>query len=449
MTMLTGKEALDYALSFPDAYQDAPFHDDRWQLVRVEGTKKTFLLVFEKDGRVILDVKVRPEWRDFWRQTFPSVIPGYHLNKEHWNTVILDGTVPDKDIKMMIAESYDLVTDTPTKRIYEAVRKIPKGCAATYQDVARLAGNPKMSRAVGNALHKNPDPEGTPCFRIVNAKGELAGAFAFGGPDVQANRLREDGIEVVDGKVDLNEFGVRILEDAGGRLYAVPRKQSSGGSPGKMKKALIFDMDGTILDTLEDLKDSMNHVLKQYGFPERTTDEIRMFVGNGIRKLVERAAPCQTDSGLIEEMYCAMLSYYREHCQVKTKPYEGIPELLKELKVLGIRTAVVSNKADAAVQTLSKQYFDGLFDVSSGAKDGMKLKPDREMCDSVLSLLKVNAKDAFYVGDSEVDIETAKNAGMDCISVSWGFRSREALSSSGARLVADKPGDVLKYVMQG
>ncbi|MBQ9911350.1 MAG: HAD-IIIA family hydrolase [Lachnospiraceae bacterium] len=216
-----------------------------------------------------------------------------------------------------------------------------------------------------------------------------------------------------------------------------------------MKKALIFDMDGTILDTLEDLKDSMNHVLKQYGFPERTTDEIRMFVGNGIRKLVERAAPCQTDSGLIEEMYCAMLSYYREHCQVKTKPYEGIPELLKELKVLGIRTAVVSNKADAAVQTLSKQYFDGLFDVSSGAKDGMKLKPDREMCDSVLSLLKVNAKDAFYVGDSEVDIETAKNAGMDCISVSWGFRSREALSSSGARLVADKPGDVLKYVMQG
>ncbi|MBP5225384.1 MAG: methylated-DNA--[protein]-cysteine S-methyltransferase [Lachnospiraceae bacterium] len=219
--MLTREDALKYALSFPDTYQDAPFHDDRWQLVRVKETGKTFLLTFEKNGHIWLDVKVRPEWRDFWRQTYASVIPGYHLNKEHWSTIILDGTVPDKDIRMMIAESYDLVTNTPTKRIYEAVRQIPARHVATYQDVARLAGNPRMSRAVGNALHKNPDPEGTPCFRVVNAKGELAGAFAFGGPGVQANRLREDGVEVVNGKVDLKRFGITLSEDPDGRVYIV------------------------------------------------------------------------------------------------------------------------------------------------------------------------------------------------------------------------------------
>lgn len=107
----------------------------------------------------------------------------------------------------MIAESYDLVTDSPTKRIYEAVKRIPKGCVATYGQVAAMAGEPKMARAVGNALHKNPDPEHIPCYRVVNSKGELSGAFAFGGAEEQANRLRADGIEVMDNKVDLNKYG--------------------------------------------------------------------------------------------------------------------------------------------------------------------------------------------------------------------------------------------------
>ena len=132
------------------------------------------------------------------------------LNKEHWNTIIVDGTIPDKDICRMIAESYDLVTDSPTRRIYEAVKKIPKGQVATYGQVAELAGNKRMSRAVGNALHKNKDPENIPCYRVVNAKGELSGAFAFGGENEQARRLRADGIEVVDGKVDLKRFGMKI-----------------------------------------------------------------------------------------------------------------------------------------------------------------------------------------------------------------------------------------------
>ena len=137
---------------------------------------------------------------------YGSVTPGYHQNKDNWNTIILDGSIPDKDIKMMIAESYDLVSDSPTKRIYEAVKKIPYGHVATYSQIAELAGDKKMARAVGNALHKNPDPDNIPCFRVVNAKGELAGAFAFGGEQVQAKLLLAEGIEVADGRVDLKKY---------------------------------------------------------------------------------------------------------------------------------------------------------------------------------------------------------------------------------------------------
>ena len=206
--MKTRKEALEYGLSFPNTYQDAPFHDPNWQLVRVKKSKKAFLWTYERDGFININVKADPEWRDFWRSTYASVIPGWHQNKEHWSTIILDGSIPRKDIERMIAESYDLVTDNPTRRIYEAVKKIPRGKVATYGQVAAMAGNPKMSRAVGNALHKNPDPDGIPCYRVVNAKGELAGAFAFGGADVQANLLRADGIEVIDNKVDLTKYGL-------------------------------------------------------------------------------------------------------------------------------------------------------------------------------------------------------------------------------------------------
>ena len=210
--MTTREEALAYGLSFPDTYQQAPFHDPNWQLVRVKGSKKVFLWTYERDGYINLNVKVDPEWRDFWRSAFDSVIPGWHQNKEHWNTIILDGSIPDQDVKRMIAESYDLVTTSPSKRIYEAVKKIPAGKVATYGQIAELAGDKKMARAVGNALHKNPDPEHIPCFRVVNAKGELSGAFAFGGKSVQADRLTADGVTVVDGRVDMERFGIKILD---------------------------------------------------------------------------------------------------------------------------------------------------------------------------------------------------------------------------------------------
>lgn len=207
--MLTREDVLNYGLSFPGTYKEAPFHDQNWQLVRVTDNKKVFLWTYERDGYLNLNVKVDPEWRDFFRNAYESVIPGYHLNKEHWNTIIIDGTIPDGEIKKMIEESYRIITDSPTKRIYEAVKKIPKGKVATYGQIAKMAGNERMSRAVGNALHKNPEPDKIPCYKVVNSKGELASEFVFGGRDVQAKLLEAEGIEVVNNKVDLDKYGMK------------------------------------------------------------------------------------------------------------------------------------------------------------------------------------------------------------------------------------------------
>lgn len=206
--MLTREEVIEYGLSFPGTYTDAPFHDDNWQLVRVQGSKKAFLWTYERNGYININVKADPEWRDFWRNAYDSVLPGWHQNKEHWNTIILDGSVPVEDIKNMIKESYNLVTDSPSKRIYNAVKQIPSGKVATYGQVAELAGDRKMARAVGNALHRNPEPGIIPCHRVVNSKGELAGEFAFGGAGAQAKLLISEGVEVTNGRVDLKKYGM-------------------------------------------------------------------------------------------------------------------------------------------------------------------------------------------------------------------------------------------------
>ncbi|MBE5860918.1 MAG: methylated-DNA--[protein]-cysteine S-methyltransferase [Butyrivibrio sp.] len=214
--MKTREEALSYGLSFPDTYQEAPFRDLNWQLVRVKKSKKAFLWTYEKDGFINLNLKVDPQWRDLWRKTYAAVLPAYHQNKEHWNTVVLDGSIPDDVIKRMIAESYDLVTDSPTKRIYEAVKKIPKGKVATYADVAQMAGDRKMARAVGNALHKNPDPGTIHCHRVVNSKGELAGEYAFGGAWKQAQILESEGVEIVGNKVNLEKYRLDLGDGVSG-----------------------------------------------------------------------------------------------------------------------------------------------------------------------------------------------------------------------------------------
>lgn len=206
-SMKTREEALRYGLSFPDTYQEAPFHDTNWQLVRYKGNKKAFLWTYERDGFINLNLKAEPMRALFWRRVYPSVQPGYHQNKEHWNTVILDGSIPDEDIRLMIAESYDLISDSPALRIYEAVKKIPYGKVATYAQVAELAGDRKMARAVGNALHKNPEPGVIPCHRVVNASGMCSGSFAFGGAGAQEKLLLKEGVKVENGKVDLARFG--------------------------------------------------------------------------------------------------------------------------------------------------------------------------------------------------------------------------------------------------
>ena len=207
INMRTREEVLSYGLSFPNTYKEAPFHDPNWELVRVRENKKAFLWVYERNGYINMNLKAEAGWRDLWRGTYTAVQPAYHQNKELWNTVVLDGSVPDEVLEDMIAESYRLVTDSPTGRIYDAVKRIPKGMVATYGQVAYMAGDRKMARAVGNALHKNPSPDEIPCFRVVNSKGELSGEFAFGGVGEQAKRLRADGIEVVDGRVDLRKYG--------------------------------------------------------------------------------------------------------------------------------------------------------------------------------------------------------------------------------------------------
>lgn len=161
-----------------------------------------------EDGEMyIVNVKAKPEFIAMISQA-EGYMPAYHMSKQHWLTVFLDGSVSEEQIYDRVDESYELITDSPSRRIYEAVKQIPKGRVATYGQIAAMAGNKKMARAVGNALHKNPDPVNIPCYRVVNAKGELAGAFAFGGAGVQESLLAADGIEVQDGKVDLEKYGI-------------------------------------------------------------------------------------------------------------------------------------------------------------------------------------------------------------------------------------------------
>ncbi len=209
--MTTREEALSYGLSFPGAYQDAPFHDPNWQLVRTEGSRKVFLWTYERNGFINLNVKVSPEWRDFWRSAYVSVVPGWHQNKEHWNTVILDGTVPDEEIRRMIAESYDLTVNTAATRIYEAVKKIPRGKVATYGQVAVLAGNSRMARAVGNALHHNPDSAIHSLLPGSQFQGRTVRRICFRRCRQTGTAFKNaDGIEVVDGKVDLKKYGMDV-----------------------------------------------------------------------------------------------------------------------------------------------------------------------------------------------------------------------------------------------
>lgn len=208
----------------------------------------------------------------------------------------------------------------------------------------------------------------------------------------------------------------------------------------------IFDLDGTILNTLEDLADSTNYALKTHGYPERTMDEVRQFVGNGIRKLMERAVPEGTPVEEIDRVHETFTAHYKVHCADKTRPYDGIMELLQNLKKDGCKLAVVSNKADYGVQELCKQYFDGVFDFAVGEREGIRKKPAPDSVNEVLKTLGCSREWAVYIGDSDVDIQTAANAQMDHIIVEWGFRDVQFLISQGAKVLVEKPEEILEIV---
>lgn len=213
-------------------------------------------------------------------------------------------------------------------------------------------------------------------------------------------------------------------------------------------KAVLFDMDGTLLDTLEDLCDSTNHALAQMGYPLRGIEEIRRFIGNGAEKQIRRAVPEGTSEGKIMETLAAFRAYYQDHCQIKTKVYDGLLDVLSELEEKGVKMAVVSNKPDAAVKKLSREYFGDRLDYAIGPSDGVRCKPYPDMAEEALKALGVEKKDAVFVGDSEVDVQTGLNAGLDVIAVSWGFRSREVVIEAGAKMIADDASELEKLILE-
>lgn len=214
-----------------------------------------------------------------------------------------------------------------------------------------------------------------------------------------------------------------------------------------MIKNLIFDLDGTLLNTLADLRDSTNFALKKFNFPERTTDEVRNFVGNGLRMLIKRAVPQGTNDKTVDAVLSEMKAHYREHYHDGTVPYDGIFPFLHKMKRCGLRMAIVSNKANPMVQLLRTLYFDDLIPVAVGELDGVPRKPAPDMVRIAMQRLGCTEENTVYIGDSEVDIETAKNAGLPCFSVGWGFRTEESLRSAGAETIYCSPAELQKALI--
>lgn len=214
-----------------------------------------------------------------------------------------------------------------------------------------------------------------------------------------------------------------------------------------MYKLIAFDLDGTILNTLGDLENSINHVLEEYDFPRRTLDEVRCFVGNGVLKLVERAVPENTSRDIILEIFNRFKEYYLSHLNIKSVPYEGIKELLVELRNRGCKIAVVSNKIHPAVVELCNEFFSGLIDFSLGDDPVRPKKPHPAMLEYAMKELNVTKEETIYVGDSEVDIQTAINTGVDYVSVDWGFKTKEFLMQHGSKSIVSTMMELLEKII--
>lgn len=213
-----------------------------------------------------------------------------------------------------------------------------------------------------------------------------------------------------------------------------------------MYRIAIFDLDGTILNTLEDLCDSLNHALALSSMPCRSLAQVRSYLGNGIRALVECGVPENTPPELTDAVFAEFASYYPAHCRIKTAPYPGILQLFSKLRESGIKIAVVSNKVDTAVQTLCVDFFPGLLDYCVGEKSGIRKKPCPDSLNHVLQLFGASPRDALYIGDSEVDAKTAENAGVDCALVSWGFREEAFLKTLGAQYLVHTPREIFEII---
>lgn len=213
-------------------------------------------------------------------------------------------------------------------------------------------------------------------------------------------------------------------------------------------KAAVFDLDGTLLNTLDDLADGTNAALTHYGYPPRTLDEVRRFVGNGVRNLVIRALPDGENTPNFEEVFSYFCSYYTAHSRIKTAPYPGILEALTELKKSGVKIAVVSNKLDSAVRELCDLFFGGLVDAAIGDLEGRPRKPAPDGTLTALREMGVLPKDAAFIGDSDVDIITGRNAGLTPIGVLWGFRDRECLVGAGADLLVADADELIRLLSE-
>ncbi len=211
-----------------------------------------------------------------------------------------------------------------------------------------------------------------------------------------------------------------------------------------MYEIYLFDLDGTLLDTLDDLTSAVNAALNAYGFSSRSKAEVRSFIGNGIKKLIERAIG-EKNHPKFSGVFAEFKAYYKTHCKDQTKPYAGVLELLQRLNAQGKKCAVVSNKADFAVQELSKEYFGPFIAFSIGENEsaGIAKKPAPDMVLKAMSALGGRKENTVYIGDSEVDLQTAKNAGLPCISVAWGFKDKEFLLANGAERLVDTPSEIL------
>ncbi|MCH4053390.1 MAG: HAD-IA family hydrolase [Atopobiaceae bacterium] len=211
--------------------------------------------------------------------------------------------------------------------------------------------------------------------------------------------------------------------------------------------AAVFDLDGTLLDTLGDLAAAVNFAMRAHGMPERSIAQTKASVGNGIRLLIERSVPEGTPEDQVDAAFDDFRAYYAAHSRDLTRPYPGVPEAVDELKRAGVAVGVVSNKVDDVVQDLLEAYFPGVFPAATGEREGIRRKPAPDSTFDVLAKLGVDAGHAVYVGDSEVDIATARNAGVRCLSVSWGFRDVDALLAAGATTIVATPAELVRAVL--